>query len=109
MATIKEVLANEEVAKEFFSKESPEEAQAFLKEKGVEVSLDEMKELGAALEKAQDGELGDEDLENVAGGGVIRDSFEDMIHIFDKLKPIDWAPRPWEPIHWERIPSFRRW
>ena len=94
MATIKELLANEEVAKEFFSKESPEEAQAFLKEKGVEVSLDEMKELGAALEKTQDGELGDEDLENVAGGGVIQD-FGDMIHILDKLVQKPWESRPW--------------
>ena len=101
MATIKELLANEEVAKEFFSKESPEEAQAFLKEKGVEVSLDEMKELGAALEKAQYGELGDEDLENVAGGGVIKEGFEDIIYIADKLVQRE---------TWDRVGRwFRRW
>lgn len=81
MATVKEVLANEEVAMEFFSKETPEEAQAFLKDKGVEISLEEIKEIGAALEKMQDGELSEDDLENVAGGGVIRDAYDDIISI----------------------------
>lgn len=78
MATVKEILANEEVAMEFFNKETPEEAQAFLKDKGVEISLAEIKEIGAALEKMQDGELSEDDLENVAGGGVIRDAYDDI-------------------------------
>lgn len=81
MATVKEVLSNQEVAEEFFSKETPEEAQAFLQERGVEISLDEIKEIGAALEKMQDGELSEDDLENVAGGGVIRDAYDDIISI----------------------------
>lgn len=81
MATVKEILANEEVAIEFFSKETPEEAQAFLKDKGVEISLEEVKEIGAALEKMQDGELSEDDLENVAGGGVIRDAYDDIVGI----------------------------
>ncbi|HBA46890.1 MAG TPA: hypothetical protein DCZ91_03630 [Lachnospiraceae bacterium] len=81
MATVKEVLSNQEVAEEFFSKETPEEAQAFLQERGVEISLDEIKEIGAALEKMQDGELSEDDLENVAGGGVIRDAYDDIVSI----------------------------
>ena len=60
-----------------------------------------MKELGAALEKAQDGELGDEDLENVAGGGVIKEGFEDIIYIADKLVQRE---------TWDRVGRwFRRW
>lgn len=101
MATVKEVLSNQEVAEEFFSKETPEEAQAFLQEKGVEISLDEIKEIGAALEKMQDGELSEDDLENVAGGGAIRDAYDDIIGI---AKDIIRSRTGRAVIRW-----FRRW
>ena len=39
---IKEVFADEEFVKELFSKETPEEAQALLVEKDIELSIDEI-------------------------------------------------------------------
>ena len=39
---IKEVFSDEEFVKEFFSKETPEEAQALLVEKEIDLSIDEL-------------------------------------------------------------------
>ena len=39
---IKEVFSDEEFVKELFSKETPEEAQAMLAEKGIDLSIDEL-------------------------------------------------------------------
>ena len=70
---MKEVFSDEEFVKEFFSKETPEEAQAMLAEKDIEVSVEDLIKLNEILEKkaqsAEDSEeLTDDDLENVAGG-----------------------------------------
>ena len=75
---IKEIFADEEFVKEFFSKETPEEAQAMLAEKDIDVSIEELvaikniidKKLQAAAD-GEDGELCDDDLENVAGGVLL--------------------------------------
>ncbi|MDD3852444.1 MAG: Nif11-like leader peptide family RiPP precursor [Syntrophomonadaceae bacterium] len=57
-----------------FSLENSEEAQSYLKDNGIDFSLDEIAQLKDALIKAvgkqQGGELSDEDLENVAGGSI---------------------------------------
>ena len=101
MAELKEVLQNEEVALEFFSKETPEEAQAFLKDKGVEMSLEEVQELGKVLEAATSEELSEDDLENVAGGGVIKDAFDYIVSIANTLT----KKSTWKSVaRW-----FRRW
>ena len=68
---MKEVFSDEEFVKEFFSKETPEEAQAMLAEKDIEVSVEDLIKLNEILEKkAQNAEaseeLTDDDLENVA-------------------------------------------
>ena len=75
---IKEVFADEEFVKEFFSKETPEEAQAVLAEKDIDVSIEELvaikniiDEKLQAAENGEDGELCDDDLENVAGGVLL--------------------------------------
>lgn len=75
---IKEVFADEEFVKEFFSKETPEEAQAILAEKDIDVSIEELvaikniiDEKLQAAENGEDGELCDDDLENVAGGVLL--------------------------------------
>ena len=72
---IKEVFSDEAFVKELFSKETPEEAQAMLEEKGLAVTVDDLVQLKEVLvekyQKAQSGEeLAEEALEAVAGGSA---------------------------------------
>lgn len=66
--------ADPSVAERLFGLETPEEVQNFLKEQGLEFSLEEINSLRETLVKVlemkENGELSDEDLENVAGGIV---------------------------------------
>ena len=73
---IKELFENEEFVKELFSKETAEEAQAFLAENDVEMSVEDlrkvMEKVNASLEDSdEDATLEDDDLEDVAGGSII--------------------------------------
>ena len=76
---IKEIFADEEFVKELFSKETPEEAQALLAEKEIDLSVEELVKLRDIIDKkvkaAENGgstELTEEDLADVAGGnGVV--------------------------------------
>ena len=73
---IKEVFSDEAFVKELFSKETPEEVQAMLEDKDIELSIDEIVKLKELLEKKvenpdADVELGDDDLEEVSGGVVL--------------------------------------
>ena len=73
---IKEVFSDEEFVKELFSKETPEEAQAMLAEKDIDLTVEELIQLRELIiKKAQqtddNEELVDDDLEDVAGGSVI--------------------------------------
>ena len=72
---IKEIFADEEFVKELFSRETPEEAQALLKEKEIDLSIDELVKLKdlvvaklQAAENSESAELTEADLEDVAGG-----------------------------------------
>ena len=68
---IKAVFSDEAFVKELLSKETPEEVQAMLEDKDIEVSIAEIVKLRELLEKKAenpDAELSDEDLEDVAGG-----------------------------------------
>ena len=73
---INEVFSDEAFVKELLSKETPEEVQAMLAEKDIDVTIDEIVKLRELiikkLQKAQSGEeeLGEDDLEDVAGGSV---------------------------------------
>jgi len=66
--------SDQSFGEKLFSLESSAEVQDYLKENGLDFSLDEITELKEALIKAaakqQSGELSDEDLENVAGGSI---------------------------------------
>ena len=73
---IKEVFADEAFVKELLSKETPEEVQAMLEDKDIEVSIAEIVKLREMIiKKAEnpdaDVELGDDDLEEVSGGVVL--------------------------------------
>lgn len=72
---IKEVFSDKEFVKELFSKETPEEAQALLEEKDIDVSIEELVKLKniivAKLHTAENDEtveLTEEELTDVAGG-----------------------------------------
>jgi len=67
-AKIKEVFRDEEYVKELLNLETAEEVQASLKEKGIEMTIDEIMKIKNMLEKSEDEELSDEDLEKVGGG-----------------------------------------
>ena len=75
---IKEIFSDEEFVKEFFGKETPEEAQALLMEKDIDVSVEELiaiknivEEKVQAAENNENGEICDDDLEDVAGGMLL--------------------------------------
>ena len=74
---IREVFADEEFVKELWSKETPEEAQALLAEKDIDVSVEDLVKIkdiiakkGQATENGESAELTEEDLADVAGGSA---------------------------------------
>ena len=61
--------SNQNFVEKLFSLETPEEVQSFLKQEGMEFSLEEIDVLRkAAVKSLEKGELSEEDLEKVAGG-----------------------------------------
>ena len=101
---IKEVFSDEEFVKELFSKETPEEAQELLADKGIELSIDEIckvrEMLINKLSSMQSGEeLTDDDLEGVSGGvlalamtifGLVVVGVGTVIAIVDELVQSRW-------------------
>ena len=72
---IEKVFSDEAFVKSLLELDEPQDVQAALKEKGVEMSLEEVKQLGAQISKAieakQNGEeLSLEQLDDVAGGVI---------------------------------------
>ena len=67
---IKEVFSNEKFVKSLMELNTPEEVQKALSEKDIDLSVDEIKKIAELLQKKANGELTDEDLENVAGGSI---------------------------------------
>ncbi|NLG33636.1 MAG: Nif11-like leader peptide family natural product precursor [Syntrophomonadaceae bacterium] len=63
--------ADESWAEKLFGLETAEQVQGFLKEEGLDFSVDEINLFRDQLLKVvQTGELSDEDLEDVAGGSI---------------------------------------
>ena len=63
--------ADESWAEKLFGLETAEQVQSFLKEEGLDFSLEEINSFRDQLLKVvQKGELSDEDLEDVAGGSI---------------------------------------
>ena len=65
---VKEVFSDEAFVKELVELDTPEEVQARLKEKGVDVSVEEIEQIAKALQSQAEGELDEDALEDVAGG-----------------------------------------
>ncbi|MBU1109475.1 MAG: Nif11-like leader peptide family RiPP precursor [Candidatus Riflebacteria bacterium] len=64
---------NEQLTKELFTQETPEGAQKVLKNAGVDFTVDEIKHVGKLINQMLENkgrELSEDELTNVAGGGV---------------------------------------
>lgn len=70
-AKLEQLARDEAFMNEFLSCETPEAAQAALKEKGVDVSLEQITALGQALAADGSAELSEDQLANVSGGSFI--------------------------------------
>jgi len=69
---IQEVFSDREFVWELLALEAPEDAQAALKAKGIELSIEELTKLSKLVKKtfADDRELSLDDLDSAAGGAV---------------------------------------
>ena len=71
---IKEIFSDEEFVVELLGLENPEDAQALLKTKGIDLELDQVRKMGEIINKqlnavtTEEGEISEEELEDVAGG-----------------------------------------
>lgn len=67
---LKKVLEDADFTQSLLDMETEEEVQAALKEKGVEISTEDIDAIKRALENQGEGELSEDELENVAGGSL---------------------------------------
>lgn len=86
---IKELAKDKAFVEGLLKNQSPEEAKAYLAEHGVEMSLDEVKELGAELYAMSKGEseLEESDLAAVAGGAEF-DSTDELTNVKESLAKV---------------------
>jgi predicted ribosomally synthesized peptide with nif11-like leader len=72
-AKVKEIFSDEAFVTSLLKIEAPEDVQKALKTKGLELSIEEIKAIGAVLEKAAEkgASLSEADLEKVAGGFAV--------------------------------------
>lgn len=80
---LKEYLSDENNAKALLALETTAEVQKKLAENGIDISEADIERIKALAAKREDGELSEEDLENVAGGIV--DEILELITSFFNL------------------------
>ena len=66
--TLEELQKDEEFKKQIEDAQSFEEVAEIFKSRGVDVTVEQLKN---SIEENKDGELGEEELEDVAGGSII--------------------------------------
>ncbi len=67
---LKQALADKDFAESLINMETPEEVQAALNDKGISLSLEDISMIQQILENGTEGELSEDELENVAGGSL---------------------------------------
>ena len=67
---IEEVFSDEGFVKSLMELETPEEAQKALAEKDIDLSVNEIETISKMPQKKAEGELTDDELEDVAGGAI---------------------------------------
>ncbi len=101
---LKDILSDADFVKSLAALENPEDVQAALKEKGVELTLEDIAAIQNILENSNEGELSEDDLENVAGGsltimaaigiaGIISAAFGAAVTLGNKTD--SWTRRRW--------------
>lgn len=75
---MKELMNDESFVKEFITKQSPEDVQAFLEANGVVLSLDEVIQIGSLLEKVASGEIKEDQLIKASNGELSEDELADV-------------------------------
>ena len=75
---LKEVLKDEAFVKELLAMEEPEQVQEALEEKGVPLTLDEIKNLGEFVSKVASGEIPQETVEAMANGELSEAELEEV-------------------------------
>ena len=73
---MQELMKDEAFVKEMLAKETPEDAQIFFEEHGVEMTLDECRGLYELLDKAANGEISEETLKKAADGELTEEEME---------------------------------
>ena len=101
---LKEVLSDSKFAELLIQQETPEDVQVLLKEKGIELTLEDITSVRNILEQQAEGELSEDNLENVSGGSltlaaaigiasIISASSSALVSIGDKVNT--WTNRRW--------------
>ena len=89
---IKEVFSDEEFMKHLVTLDEPEDVQKALKEKGIDLTVEQIVELKDRLVNFSDQELSESELEATAGGGSDAGTVGDILKIagygFDGLKQL---------------------
>ena len=75
---LQEVLSDEAFAKELFQMEDAGDVQKALEEKGIEMSLDEIRRIKERAMKVQSGEASQEQAEPLADGELSEDELADV-------------------------------
>ena len=90
LGNIKDALKDNNFVESLISLEKPEDVQAAFKEKGVELSLDEINKIKTLMGKINenDSELSDNELDNIVGGfdvgKFIVDAVDTLANLFKK-------------------------
>ena len=75
---LQEALADEAFVKELLAMERVEDVQTALEEKDIELSLDEINQIGEFLQKVQSGEISQEQAQRMADGELMEDELEEV-------------------------------
>ncbi len=72
------MLSDEKFAKELLQMEKPEDVQIALEKKGIELTLDEIRQIGEFMRKIQNGEVSQEQVQRMADGELSEDELEEV-------------------------------
>ena len=78
MDKLQEVLADEAFVQELLAMERPEDVQIALEERDIELSLDEINQVGDAVRKVQSGEISQEQVQRMADGELTEEELEEV-------------------------------
>ena len=75
---LQEVLSDEAFAKELLQMEKPEDVQVALEKKDIDLSLDEISQIGEYMNKVQNGEISQEQVQSMVDGELSEDELEEV-------------------------------